>query len=100
MFYSRPFLEQRIKEEKFTTYRTGSPFSVLFFNPFRLFSDGYISRKKIIDLTVKLLDQETRETDIKGWWDRRTFAVLLLDTSGEKAYDFPITSRVLRLRMV
>jgi lipopolysaccharide/colanic/teichoic acid biosynthesis glycosyltransferase/GGDEF domain-containing protein len=88
MLYSRPFLEQRIKEEQFRTYRTGSPFSVVFLNPFRLFSDGYISRKKTIDLTVKLLDQETRETDIKGWWDRRTFAVLLLDTPGEKALLF------------
>jgi len=83
MLYSRPLLEQRIKEEKLRTYRKGSPFSLVLFNPFRLISNPCRSRKRAIDWIVKLLDQETRETDIKGWWDRSTLAIILPDTLPE-----------------
>ncbi len=83
MFYSRPLLEQRIREEQFRSYRTGSHCSVVLFNPFQLVSERYKSRKKAMNSLIKLLDQETRETDIKGWWDGNRVAVLLLDTSLE-----------------
>jgi lipopolysaccharide/colanic/teichoic acid biosynthesis glycosyltransferase len=85
MFYSRSYIAQRLKEEKFRSYRTGSYFSVVLFNPFRLFSADNRSRKKTIQSLIELLDQETRETDIKGWWDRNTVVILLLDTTGENA---------------
>ena len=80
MLYSTPFLDQRIREEKLRSYRTGSPFSLVLFNLFCLVSDNGRVRKKAIDWIVKLFDQETRETDIKGWWDRNTLAIILLDT--------------------
>ena len=80
MLYSTPFLDQRIREEKLRSYRTGSPFSLVLFNLFFLVSDNGRGRKKAIDWIVKLFDQETRQTDIKGWWDKNTLAIILLDT--------------------
>ena len=85
MFYSKPFLEQRIKEERFRAYRTGSPFSIVLFSPYRFVSADHKNRKRSIDSIVNFLDQETRETDIKGWWDKKTIAIILLDTLPEDA---------------
>jgi lipopolysaccharide/colanic/teichoic acid biosynthesis glycosyltransferase len=85
MLYSRALLEQRIKEEKLRTYRTGSPFSLILFHPFRLISEGYRSRKRAIAWMVKLWHQETRETDIKGWWDKTTLGIIVLDTLPDDA---------------
>ncbi|MFX0200731.1 MAG: sugar transferase [Candidatus Hodarchaeota archaeon] len=85
MFYSKPFLEQRIKEERFRVYRTGSPFSIVLFSPYRFVSAEYRNRKRAIDSIISFLDQETRETDIKGWWDKKTIAIILLDTLPEDA---------------
>lgn len=88
MLYPRSFLEQRIKEEKLRTGRTSSQFSVVWFNPFKLFSDDHTNTKTALNSIIKFLDQETRETDIKGWWDRSFFAVLLPDTTPENALLF------------
>lgn len=88
MLYSRPYIEQRIKEEKFRTCRTGSPFSMVLFNPFKLISQNNKGRKKAIKAITKILDQNTREPDIKGWWNKNTIAVLLLDTLPEGALSF------------
>lgn len=88
MFYSKPYLEQRIKEEKFRSYRTGFHFSVVFLYPFQLACDGYKSRKRLINVLTKVLEEESRETDVKGWWNRSTLAILLLDTSDEEALLF------------
>jgi len=85
MFYSRSLLEQRIKEEIFRTYRIGSPFSLVLFNPAKLMSASFKNKKKAIKKIIEFLDQETRETDIKGWWDKNKIAVLLLDTRPEDA---------------
>ncbi len=80
MFYPRAFFQQRIKEERFRTYRTGSPFSVVFFSPFKLFAAGSKNKKRAIQKIVEFVDQDARETDIKGWWDGRTIAILLPDS--------------------
>ena len=85
MFYSRRFLEQRIKEERFRTYRIGSPFSVVLFDPFKLVPHRTRNKREFINRTIESLNKETRETDIKGWWDRNTIAILLLDTQPKDA---------------
>ena len=71
----------------FRCYRTGCHFSAVLFNPFELLCDGHKANEGIQAL-VRLLDDETRETDVKGWWDRNRIAVFLLDTSPENALVF------------
>jgi len=88
MLYSRPYIEQRVKEEKLRTCRTGSPFSMVLFNPLKLISHDNKGSRKAIKAITKILDQETRETDIKGWWNKSTLAILLSDTSPEGAFGF------------
>lgn len=97
MFYSRRLLEQRIKEERFRTYRIGSPFSVVLFDPFKLVPRGIGNKRDSINRIINSLDQETRETDIKGWWNRNTLAVILLDTFPEKVLPL-IEDRVSKIR--
>jgi lipopolysaccharide/colanic/teichoic acid biosynthesis glycosyltransferase len=88
MLYSREYLEQRIKEEKFRSSRTGSPFSVVLFNPSGLVSEDGRGSVKDINGLIKILEAEARETDVKGWWNEKKVAVLLLDTPREKALLF------------
>ena len=83
MIYSRSYLNQRIKEEKFRTCRTGSPFTLVLFNPFNLISTNSKPKKKVVEEIRKIVGLDTRQTDIQGWWDRKIYAIFLLDTSPE-----------------
>ncbi|MFX0203146.1 MAG: sugar transferase [Candidatus Hodarchaeota archaeon] len=97
MLYSRRLLEQRIEEERSRTYRIGSPFSVVLFNPFKLVPRGMGDKRGSINRIISALEQKTRETDIKGWWDRNTLAVILLDTFPEKVLPI-VEDRVSKIR--
>ena len=86
MLYSRAYLDQRISEEKFRTCRTGSPFTLVLFNPFKLISTNGKHSVKCIAEIGRIVESDTRKTDIQGWWDKKTYAILMLDTFFERAY--------------
>ena len=85
-FYSKPYLKKKIIEEKLRACRLGTHFSLLMFNPFKLICGESKEDRKFIEAIVKILDQETNETIIKGWWDRKTISLLLLDTLPDDAF--------------
>ena len=86
MLYSRAYLDQRISEEKFRTCRTGSPFTLVLFNPFKLISTNGKHSAKCIAEIGRIVESDTRKTDIQGWWGNKTYAILLLDTFYDRAY--------------
>ena len=88
MLYSKPYFEQRIKEEKLRSWRSGSQFSMVSFDPLKLIHRKNGTRRKVIEAIGKILDEESRESDIKGLWNKHKLAVLLSDTSPEKAFRF------------
>ena len=83
MLYSRHYIEQTINIEKSRVYRTASPFTLVLFDPYKLTSNNSKPTKKSIKELVKIVAQETRQTDILGWWDKKRLAILLLDTLPE-----------------
>jgi lipopolysaccharide/colanic/teichoic acid biosynthesis glycosyltransferase len=86
MLYTRSHLEQRIREEKFRTCRTGSPFTLVLFNPHKLVSNNSEPKTNGLEELESILDRATRHSDIQGWWDKKTYAILLLDTFPGGAY--------------
>jgi lipopolysaccharide/colanic/teichoic acid biosynthesis glycosyltransferase len=61
---------------------------MVLFHPAKLVGNNHTGRRSHIKPILRVLDQQTREADVKGWWDRNTFAILLPDTVPEGAYRF------------
>jgi lipopolysaccharide/colanic/teichoic acid biosynthesis glycosyltransferase len=80
--YPKRYFRNRVKEEKIGTCRTGTPFSLILINPFKLISgDG--RDPKFVETWVRFMDKETNGSAVKGWWDRKTIGILVHNTSPE-----------------
>jgi lipopolysaccharide/colanic/teichoic acid biosynthesis glycosyltransferase len=82
--FTSPYFHKLIKGEKSRTHRTNLPFSLILIDV-ALLDFKYRRRKndkgRIIRVITQVINDNSRETDLKGWFDRHTIAVLLPDTS-------------------
>jgi lipopolysaccharide/colanic/teichoic acid biosynthesis glycosyltransferase len=95
-FYSKSLLRKKIREEKIRACRTGRTFSLILFSPHRFLSENGNERAKFVETIAKITDQEGNPANIMGEWDRKSLAILLLDTPPESAFELinKLTSRI------
>jgi len=74
----------RLRFEKRRVDRSKAPLSVAVFS---LQNKG-VNGKNPVDVLIKHLHKNTRETDIKGWLDQNTIGLILTDTDGKGASQF------------
>jgi lipopolysaccharide/colanic/teichoic acid biosynthesis glycosyltransferase len=84
--YPKPFFRKKIREEKIRACRTGRTFSLVLFNPHKFISENGTGRGKFVETIAKIMRQEAKEATIIGEWDRKTLAILLLDTTPESTF--------------
>lgn len=84
-FYSPSFFDMRLCEERHRTERSGSPFSLLILDISDLAdllqngTDFNIHQmKKII---TNIVQESTRDIDIKSWYDHKTLKILMPETA-------------------
>ena len=80
----REYFHQRIREEKRRTDRTNIPFSLLFIDLSFVRTHDMrerIDEETLVGITLDVIDANSRETDLKGWFDDERMGILMPSTS-------------------
>lgn len=74
------YFHRRIREEKKRTDRTNTPFSMILINlssAQRAFKNYHQMNKNLLEITFHALNMNSREIDLKGWFDNERVGVLM-----------------------
>lgn len=78
------YFQKRIQEERSRTQRTNLPFSLILID-LSLVNSKHITREinkeRILRIIAQVMNKNLRETDLKGWFDDHTMAILLPETA-------------------
>lgn len=74
------YFQKRIYEEEARTHRTNSPFSLIFIDLDLNHMTGEIHKEKVYRVLADSVFKNSRETDLKGWFNDHIMAVLLPET--------------------
>ena len=84
-FYNRRFFNIRLREERRRTERSGSPFSLLTLDisdpPDTIKNRPKLKRHQIKKVITNIVQENTRDIDIKNWHDDTALKIRMPETS-------------------